>query len=179
MKRHFQSGLSMIEILVTMVLIAGSSLALAGMQLAAVKYNKEASLRSAATLLAVEISDRMRSNIAGVKAGNYDRNYGYSAAIAASAADPGCGSTSDCTAATLAQLDIHNWQTSLTTALPGGAGAIVKSTTTTFAYTIVVMWQDKSLSDSTNPLDPTCTNPPLSAWVPVAGVRCFTTTYMP
>lgn len=169
----------MIEILVTMVLIAGSSLALAGMQLAAVKYNKEASLRSVATLLAVEISDRMRSNIAGVKAGNYDRNFGYAAAKAAIVADPGCGSTTDCTAATLAQLDKYNWQTSLTTALPVGAGAIVKSTTTAFAYTIVVMWQDKSLSDSTQPLDPLCTKPPLAALTPVAGVRCFTTTFMP
>jgi len=178
MKRHFQSGLSMIEILVTMVLIAGSSLALAGMQLAAVKYNKEAAPHSEATLLAIEISDRMRSNIAGVKASGYNRSYGYTAATA-DVADPGCGSTTDCTAATLATLDIHNWQTSLKTALPGGAGAIVPSATTTYAYTIVVMWQDKSLSDSAAPPDPACTKPPLAALVPVAGVRCFTTTFMP
>lgn len=161
----------MIEILVTMVLIAGSSFALAGMQLAAIKYNKEASLRSAATLLAVEISDRMRSNIAGVKASWYDRNMGYAAATTA-ITDPGCGSSTDCTAATLAQLDIHNWQTSLTTALPGGAGAIIPSATTKYAYSIVVMWRDKSLSDA-GATDPACIT------APVAGIRCFYTMFMP
>ena len=168
----------MIEVLVTMVLIAGGSLAFAGMQLTALKYNKEASFRSVATLLAVEISDRMRSNIAGVKASGYDRNVGYAAATTAITA-PDCGSHTDCTAAALAQLDIHNWQTSLTTALPGGAGAIIPSATTKYAYTIVVMWKDKSLSDSTKPLDPACTKAPLNALVPVAGVRCFSTMFMP
>jgi type IV pilus assembly protein PilV len=171
MKRHFQSGLSMIEVLVTMVLIAIGSLALAGMQLAALKYNKEASLRSAATLLAVEISDRMRSNIAGVKASSYDRNLGYAAATAA-VADSGCDSNTDCTAAAQAQLDIHNWQSSLKTALPGGAGAIIPSATTKYAYTVVVMWKDKSLSDN-GELDPACTT------APVVGIRCFSTMFMP
>lgn len=162
----------MVEVLVTMVLVGGSALALAGMQLTAAKYNKEASLRSAATLLAVEISDRMRSNIAGVKAGNYDRDMGYAASTAA-VADPGCGSTTDCTAATLAQLDIHNWQSSLTAALPGGAGAIIPSATNKYAYSIVVMWKDKSLSDI-SATDPACTNTPV-----VAGIRCFATMFMP
>jgi type IV pilus assembly protein PilV len=171
MKQRFQSGLSMIEVLVTMVLIAVGSLALAGMQLAAVKYNKEASFRSVATLLAVEISDRMRSNIAGVKASSYDRNLDYAAATAAIAA-PDCGSHTDCTAAALAQLDIHNWQTSLATALPGGAGAIIPSTATKYASSIVVMWKDKSLSDEGKP-DPACKT------APVVGIRCFSTMFMP
>lgn len=171
MNRHFQSGLSMIEVLVTMVLIAGGSLAVAGTQLAALKYNKEASLRSTATLHAVEISDRMRSNIAGVIASSYDTNSGHGHAAAASNA-PACGTTTDCTPATLASLDLHNWQQSLSTALPGGAGAIIPSPDTKYAYTIVVMWKDKSLSDK-NEADPAC-----KPAQPV-GIRCFSTMFMP
>jgi type IV pilus assembly protein PilV len=171
MKQYFQAGTSMVEILVAMILIASGALAIAGMQMSAAKYNKEAALRSVASLLSSELSDRMRSNIAGVKAGNYNRNLGYVAALSSITA-PSCGTTSDCTSAQLAQLDISSWQKSLTAALPGGAGAIIPNATTKYAYTIVVMWQDKSLSDA-GVTDPACTV------TPQVGVRCFTTMFMP
>lgn len=176
MEQHRQSGMSLIEVLVAIILIAVGLLGFVGTQLAAAKYNKEASLRSVATVLALEISDRMRSNIAGVKAGDYDRNMAYAAATNP-VGMPSCGSTSDCTAATLAQLDISNWQNQLGVALPGGAGAIIPSTTM-FAKSIVVMWQDKSLLDSVSPIDPACASAP-NTNPPVAGVRCFNTMFMP
>jgi len=172
MRRHFQFGFSMIEVLVTLVIMAGGALGLAGMQIASVKYNAEASVRSKATLLAIELSDRMRANMAGVKAGNYTRNLGYAAALAATVAAPGCGSTSDCTAATMAQLDLNSWLDSIGKALPGGTGAVVPVTSNAYANNIVVMWQEKSLNDS-NATDPFCT---LNA---VVGVRCYQTTFMP
>ena len=174
MRRHFQLGFSMIEVLVTLVIMAGGALGLAGMQIASIKYNAEASVRSKATLLAIELSDRMRANMAGVKATNYDRNLGYAAALAAAVAAPGCGSTSDCTAATMAQLDLNSWLDSIGKALPGGTGAVVPVAVANGAYArnIVVMWKEKSLNDS-GATDPFCT---LNA---VAGVRCYQTTFMP
>ena len=172
MRRHFQLGFSMIEVLVTLVIMAGGALGLAGMQIASIKYNAEASVRSKATLLAIELSDRMRANMAGVKATNYDRNLGYAAALAAAVAAPGCGSTSDCTAATMAQLDLNSWLDSIGKALPGGTGAVVPVANNASARNIVVMWKEKSLNDS-GATDPFCT---LNA---VAGVRCYQTTFMP
>jgi type IV pilus assembly protein PilV len=171
MNRHFQIGVSLIEILVAIIVLAVGILGLTGMQLTATKYNKEASLRSVATLTAVEIADRMRSNIAGVKAGSYNRDKSYADALTAVGA-PSCGSTSDCTAATMADLDINAWQQSLA-ALPGGAGAIVPAATTAFSKNIVVMWMDKSLNDAAA-TDPAC--PKTQAAV---GVRCFNTTFIP
>ena len=162
----------MIEVLVTLVIMAGGALGLAGMQIASIKYNAEASVRSNATLLAIELSDRMRANMAGVKATNYDRNLGYTAALAAAVAAPGCGSTSDCTAATMAQLDLNSWLDSIGKALPGGTGAVVPVANNASARNIVVMWKEKSLNDS-NATDPFCT---LNA---VVGVRCYQTTFMP
>jgi type IV pilus assembly protein PilV len=172
MRRHFQFGFSMIEVLVTLVIMAGGALGLAGMQIASIKYNAEASVRSNATLLAIELSDRMRANMAGVKATNYDRNLGYTAALAAAVAAPGCGSTSDCTAATMAQLDLNSWLDSIGKALPGGTGAVVPVASNASARNIVVMWKEKSLNDS-GATDPFCT---LNA---VVGVRCYQTTFMP
>jgi type IV pilus assembly protein PilV len=172
MMRHFQLGFSMIEVLVTLVIMAGGALGLAGMQIASVKYNAEASVRSKATLLAIELSDRMRANMAGVSAANYDRNLGYTAALAAAVAAPGCGTASDCTAATLAQLDLNSWLDSIGKALPGGTGAVVPVTGNRYARSIVVMWKEKSLNDS-GATDPFCTN------TAVVGVRCYQTTFMP
>lgn len=165
-------GVSMIEILVTLVILALGALGLAGLQLQAAKYNKEAAVRSTATQLTVELSDRMRGNLDGIKAGNYNRNLGYAAALADPGSDPGCGSGSDCSAATLAQLDIFNWLRAIATALPQGTGAISPVAGNRFAYEINVMWKEKSLVDS-NETDPNCQNGP------VVGVRCFVTTFTP
>ncbi len=176
MRPDRQSGMSLIEVLVAIIVTAVGLLGFVGIQLAAAKYNKEASLRSVATVLALEIADRMRSNIAGVKAGDYDRNMGYAVATNA-VAPPTCGSISDCSASTLAQLDIANWQKELAAALPGGAGAIIPGTTM-FAKSIVVMWQDKSLMESASPIDPACSSAPNSN-TPVSGIRCFNTMFIP
>jgi type IV pilus assembly protein PilV len=167
-----QCGVSMIEVLVALVVMALGALGLAGLQLQAAKYNKEAAVRSTATQLAVELSDRMRVNMAGVKAKSYDRDLGYAAALATPGSDPGCGSSSDCTAAKLAQLDIYNWLQAIAAALPQGTGAITPVADNRFVYQINVMWMEKTLVDS-GELDPNCVNSP------VAGVRCFVTTFTP
>ena len=165
----------MIEVLVAMVVIAVGILGLTALQLTAMKYNKEASLRSVATNLAIQVGDQMRSNRAGVKAGNYDRDMGYTAALVAVAA-PGCGVSTDCSAADMSKFDISIWQANLTAALPGGAGAIIPSTTAD-AKSIVVMWMDKSLNDA-GATDPACTVSP-NTNAAVVGVRCFNTMFTP
>jgi type IV pilus assembly protein PilV len=172
MRPRFQFGVSMIEVLVTIVIVAIGALGLAAMQLTSAKYNKEAHVRSIATLLAVELADRMRANLKGVKAGNYARNMGYDAAKAAAVAAPGCGTSSDCTASTLAQLDLANWLAAILAGLPQGTGAVVPVADNGSVYNIVLMWKEKSLVDS-GATDPDCT---LS---PAIGVRCFQTTFMP
>lgn len=170
-----RSGFAMIEVLVTIVVIAVGALGLAGLQLSAMKFNKESAIRSKATLLTIEISDRMRANMAGLKAGSYTKDNGYTAAVAALTAlgttFPNCSAT-DCTSAEMAKLDLMDWRTSILAALPEGTGAIVPIANTTFAFDIVVMWKEKSLVDSGS-TDSNCKSPL------VAGVRCVRTTFIP
>lgn len=169
-----QFGFAMMEVLITIVVIAIGALGLAGLQLASMKYNREAAVRSKATILAIEMSDRMRSNMAGVKAGNYTQDNGYAAARTTLAAitAPTCGTTTDCTKTTLATLDLANWQSSIVAALPQGTGAIVPVANNGFVYEIVVMWIEKSLSDA-GTTDAKCPG------TLVAGVRCLRTTFIP
>jgi len=162
----------MLEVLVSIVILSFGALGLAGMQMTALKYNAVASTRSAATLLASELSDRMRSNLAGVKASNYTRNMDYNTAIGSPVTAPGCGSSTDCSGAQLAQLDLAYWLASIGAALPSGTGAVVPAAGNPLVSTIVVMWQEKSLLDAAA-TDPGCPAPQ------VLGVRCFPTTFMP
>lgn len=170
--RH--AGFAMMEVLMTIVVIAIGALGLAGLQLSSMKYNKESAVRSNATLLAIELSDRMRSNMAGVKAGSYTENNGYALAQSTLAAisAPTCGTSSDCTSAQLANLDLANWRDSLLAAMPQGTGAVVPVASNGYVYDIVVMWVEKSLADA-GATDSTCPG------TLAVGVRCLHTPFIP
>ena len=61
-KRGAQTGFTLIEILVAMLILAIGMLGVAAMQLRGLQYNHDAYLRSQINLLAYDISDRMRLN---------------------------------------------------------------------------------------------------------------------
>jgi len=158
-------GFAMMEVLMTILVLAIGALGLANLQLSAMKYNKTD-----------ELADRMRANMAGVQAGSYTMNNGYTAAVTALSAltTPACGTTTDCTSAQLATLDLVTWNTGLKANLPSGTGAVIPVSGSTFTYNIVIMWQDKILAASSTNTDSTC-----PGTTPVVGVRCLTVPYMP
>lgn len=57
---HKQTGSSLLEVLVAVVILAFGLLGLAGLQISSVKSSHSAYLRSQATLLAYDMADRMR-----------------------------------------------------------------------------------------------------------------------
>jgi len=67
-----QRGLSLLEVLVSIVVLAIGLLGLAGLQMTALKSGHSAYLRSQATILAYDFADRMRTNRAQVLSGTYD-----------------------------------------------------------------------------------------------------------
>src|SRR5262245_50380565 len=69
---HAQSGMTLVEVLVTLVLISVGLLGIAALQLTTLKSNKDAYVRSQASALAGDILDRMRANTAACRAGAYD-----------------------------------------------------------------------------------------------------------
>ena len=74
-----QTGSSLIEILIAVVLLSFGMLSLAGMQAFAVAANKNTSNRGLAVALAADYADTIRANPGAFAAGNYDKAASFSA----------------------------------------------------------------------------------------------------
>jgi type IV pilus assembly protein PilV len=142
-KKH-NAGFTMIEVLITLIILSLGLLGLAGMQATGLKSNHEAYMRSQATLLAYDMSDRMRANMAGVSAGNYNNISG----IPQSYTD--CESNA-CTPAQMAVFDTYQWNTALADKLPSGQGTV---TTSGGISTLSVMWDHERSGASGTDCDP-------------------------
>jgi type IV pilus assembly protein PilV len=76
-----QHGFSMIEVLASLVVIGVGLLGLSGLQIASMKGTNNAHSRNVATMLAMELSDRMRANQGGVEGGFYDNDVSCSTSV--------------------------------------------------------------------------------------------------
>lgn len=128
MNRNVQMGVSLIEVLVTMVILAIGLLGVAGMQVMSVKNTQVAAQRSIATQQAYDIVERMRANLAGVVAGDYD-NLGM-----VTPADPACGGA--CSPALQAVADHRAWNLENARVLTAGSGSVVRNPTGGFDVTL-------------------------------------------
>ena len=133
------NGFTLLEVLVALVVLSIGLLGLAGLQVASLRYNHSAYLRSQATLLAYDILDRMRANRQEALSGAYTISLG----TLPSAPTSCIGNASNCTPPMLATDDLYQWETELTNTLPGGTGSIsdVKVAQST-QFTVTVQWID-------------------------------------
>lgn len=116
---RFQRGVTLLEVLVSLLILSLGLLGYAGLQAVTVKNNHNAYLRSQATTLAYNVLDRMRANRAGIS--------GYVAAYGA----------------TPSGADAQAWKTDLEARLPDGEAAITYDATTG-AATVSIKWFDSS-----------------------------------
>jgi type IV pilus assembly protein PilV len=121
----------MVEILVTIFVLAIGLLGLAGLQATGLKNNQSAYLRTVAMQQAYDMADRIRANPGGKDAGDYD-------AISGTPSDPGC-ITSGCSTAQMAQYDAYEWNTDNAALLPSGLGTVTRSGK---MFTVTLMWDD-------------------------------------
>lgn len=105
-------GFTLIEVLVTTLVVGIGLMGLAGLQTASLRSTQSAEQRTEAARLAAEMADRMRANAAGVGAGYYDNH--------ASTTSSGCLGTGGCGPEQLANDDMAQWRTALQARLPGG-----------------------------------------------------------
>ena len=121
-----QKGLSLIEVLISVFILAVGLLGLAAMQLQSLKYTQGSQWRSQANFLAYDIVERIRANRASVA------DY----VIAMNAAKPS-GSLD-----TMAKNDLYLWLDQLETTIPSGDGSVAWDSGTR-TLTIVVTSQDQ------------------------------------
>ena len=116
--RHSQ-GFTLIEVAITMLVLATGLLGIAGLQSSSMKTTYLSHQRSIAMTQALDIADRMRTNIAGLRATEYTK------AIPVAAPSPDCQTSSNvCNSAQLAATDLYNWQIQNAALLPSGEGVI-------------------------------------------------------
>lgn len=129
-----QTGSTLMEVLVTIVIISFGLLGMAALQAAGLKNNNSAVLRSQASIMAYDMIDRMRVNRKQTKDGAYNTgttliSWG-GGAITPSMALTGMAST-----------DITDWIKTVTYRLPDGKAKIEAAANAT-VIKITIQWDD-------------------------------------
>lgn len=122
---HTQKGATLIEVLVAMVILSIGLLGLAGLQATSIQSNQGAYYRSQATILAADITDRMRANRKAARAGAYTLAELKSAHT---------------TTTTRADKDLNEWLAQVAR-LPAGKARIQRDNATALV-TITINWDD-------------------------------------
>jgi type IV pilus assembly protein PilV len=103
--RYTQSGFSLIEIMIAAVILSIGILGVVSLQVISMKGTHQSYMKHQAMSIVQSLTERMRSNTAGLVAGNYQQD---SNAFACNV-PPVCNTpASNCSAAEIATLDLHN-----------------------------------------------------------------------
>lgn len=155
------SGFSLIEVLITILVVSFGLLGMAALILSGARSNNIAHYRSIASKQTEDIADRMRANLAGVTAGSYN------ALTATIPASDDC-LTNTCNATQVAAYDHAQWNTANSGLLPGGMGTVNGNVAAGFLITL--MWTEKEMNGEADPACP--------GGMPV-NTRCFLTRFSP
>jgi type IV pilus assembly protein PilV len=142
----FERGLSMFEILITILVVSIGLLGLAGLQFAGLRAANSAQEHTLASLLAQDIEERIRANTAAAET----PNFAYNNVALDSTSSPG---TVDCLAAAcsemqMANFDIYQWYRFIVPTagnkplLPNAAISITSNDGNVFQ--IAIQWGDPS-----------------------------------
>lgn len=133
---HRQTGFTMIEVLVALIVLAIGLLGVAGVQTLAMKQTTNSHVRSQVSILAYDMVERIRANLPGAEGGEYS-------SITAAPTAPTC---TTCSPAQVADLDASQWYTSLNNSIPGFTGASV--TVASGVATVTINWTERDLGNN-------------------------------
>jgi type IV pilus assembly protein PilV len=131
MKRS--AGFTMLEVLVTLLIVASALLGTAGLQAYAIKTSHDSAIRSQAILVGQDLYERIEANNRGAIAGSY-------------AVSPLPTSfTKDCSAeycipSELATYDLVLFNSLMQTRLPGSSATVTFAGAGPFVYTVEINW---------------------------------------
>lgn len=129
-------GFTLLEVLVTLFVIAIALLGTAGMQTYAIKANQGGQSRSQAVVLGTDLLERVEANNLAAKAG------AYVATSMPTSFTVDC-SVSSCTPTDLATFDLAQFNTKLQSALPNGTATVAITGAGPWTYTLQINWEER------------------------------------
>ena len=166
-----QRGLSMIEILVTLTIVAFGLLGLLGLQARALSFQKDSFDRKAAAELVAQLAERMRANHLGFLAGSYATTF------EAATATPGAVTTcaAPCTSAQVAARDLDEWRIELRRRIPTGGAYAAWDPANPSWVTVSIAWAEPQAAGN----DAVCDALVGGGAVIPANYRCYQTRVFP
>lgn len=139
--RHAHAGLSLLESLVAMLILALGVAGLAWTQARLLVDGRQANARATAILLIGDLNDRMLFNQATAARGGYRLAWGETPAA------QDCRNRT-CLGTELAQADLNAWRSALSQALPAGNASVFRSTSDPRQIGIAISWNIQERSDA-------------------------------
>ena len=148
-----QTGFTLIEVLVTVFVLAFGILGFAGLQTEGMKNGRVAELRTGVTQEAYNIADRIRANVEGAVTGGYVANAAPGVGYDCEALFAGTFVANQCSSTEMANADLDRWFATLADVLPSGTGAITcadsvaadaDACTRGSLYTINLTWEEST-----------------------------------
>ena len=136
-----QGGFSMIEVLVTMLIISLALLGTVGLQTYALRTNQGGQFRSQAVFLVADMAERIEANsVAAVTSTAYVQSTSSTPDTILNAT---C-STGTCSPTDLAAYDLSQWKNAVFSTLPQSEWTVTRTVTgNPSVYTIKVSWVDR------------------------------------
>jgi type IV pilus assembly protein PilV len=144
MKVYQQRGSSLIEVMVSLFILAVGLLGILAMQVKSIQFSQSADTYSRAMNLANDIAERIRINPKNVAA--------YASEAVPETAPTNCKTgefTAACSAADLVKWDLFSWGETVKNTLPAGTGNISLKTQGSKNYLQVIVSFDDSRSNGT------------------------------
>lgn len=145
-RRSAQHGSSLLEVLISILLMSFGMLALAGMQAYSVAAQKNAANRAIASALATELAEVIRLNPKGLAAGNYDVSLMPNVGVPA--AKP-CTYPNCATPLLLADADITAFQSRVRALLPQGGVELARPGLSATQANLWILWEESGVLDNT------------------------------
>lgn len=136
--RRNQQGASLLEVLITILIMSFGLLGVAGLTAASLQAVKIAQFQSTGLQLVNEYAERMRGNARGVADNAYNMTDAYTGSTA-SVTVPTCATVDACNSAELASIDRAEWINNLRRRLPAGSAYVEHNG---LIVDIWILWQE-------------------------------------
>lgn len=146
-----ESGFSLIEVMISLVIIAVGLLGIAGIMALSMNNDDTSRLQSLAALEAASMATAMQANTA-----YWVNGAGSTASLTApsTTSSTACNGTTGCTASAIATEDLSNWGYNIAQSLPNGSGAVScttaatqSSTNATTTCSVTVNWKTQNMAN--------------------------------